>query len=70
MFCGLLGAVCFESNKQPNNGFPLQRENCLQLRHRNDDKWHDVKCSESHNFVCSIKLCPPKTTTGTGMSVL
>ena len=63
IFC--LGPLCFENNKQPNNGLPLHnRENCLQLRHRNDDKWHDVVCSKLHNFVCSIKLCPTTTPAG------
>ena len=58
-------ALCVE-NKQPNNGAPLHnRENCLQLRHKNHDKWHDVMCSEPQEFVCSIKLCPPSTTSGT-----
>ena len=65
IFCDPLGAPCVETNKQPNNGFPLpNRENCLQLRHRNDDKWHDVVCSERQQFVCAIELCLTTTTTG------
>ena len=56
---------------QPDNGAlnPMP-ENCLQLRHKelsggNDDKWHDEQCSQPQKFVCSIKLCPPSTTSGT-----
>ena len=51
--------------RQPNNGKDVTgvvefgSEDCLQLRHNNDDKWHDVKCDDQQWFVCSRKLCPP-----------
>jgi len=50
--------------KQPNNGGRFPPNNCLQLRYYPlDDKWHDQKCSDQQQFVCSKKLCPPTTTT-------
>ena len=34
-------------------------EDCLILRHEDDDQWHDLRCGDRRQFVCSIKLCPP-----------
>jgi len=59
--------------QQPDNGIgfgfdgltSMQPENCLQMRYNNDYKWHDVKCSDRQQFVCSKKLCPTTTSTVT-----
>ena len=45
--------------QQPDNMGGLGTEDCLILRYEDDDQWHDLRCGEQHQFVCSIKLCPP-----------
>ena len=46
--------------QQPDDGdWWYRTEDCLILRHEDDDQWHDLRCGEQHQFVCSIKLCPP-----------
>ena len=53
---------------QPNNGrsgLPHNvgggpPENCLQIYHNDDNKWHDVVCHQRHRFMCSKKLCPTR----------
>ena len=46
--------------QQPDDGgWWSWTEDCLILRHEDDDQWHDLRCGEQHQFVCSIKLCPP-----------